>query len=129
MPESLKMTRYMVRRGSTGQFWMIWDREKRAPALVDGRAMIRLTEAEAELVLSNLTGSSNSILTGNEPLATRTWELTYGGAVALPCANEGDANVLARELLKKGHTVSAKTIEGFFTSEVDCGTPDIGLAC
>ena len=91
---------------------MVWDREKPGPAKIGDRPMVRLTEAEAEQAMSSLTVSSNR-MKGSQHLGSRTWEVKYGGSVTLPCAHENDAKLLARELLKKGHRVSARTIEGF----------------
>lgn len=39
----------------------------------------------------------------------KTWQVTYG-SVALPCRDETDARLLARELVKKGHRVAANTL-------------------
>jgi hypothetical protein len=66
-----KMARYIVRRGSTGDFWMVWDREKRGPAMVGDRALVRLTQDEAELALVGLTGQ---VRASEDPLNYKTWE-------------------------------------------------------
>jgi hypothetical protein len=50
------MVRYLIRRGSAGDFWIVWDREKRRPAMVGDRALVRLTQEQAELALVGLTG-------------------------------------------------------------------------
>ena len=39
----------------------------------------------------------------------KTWQVTFG-SVALPCRDETDARLLARELVKKGHRVAANTL-------------------
>jgi hypothetical protein len=41
----------------------------------------------------------------------KTWQVSYGNA-SVPCKTENDAKLLARELVKKGHQVSAETLEG-----------------
>jgi hypothetical protein len=44
-------------------------------------------------------------------LLGRKWQVSYG-SVSLQCKTEHDAKLLARELVKKGHRVSAGTLEG-----------------
>ena len=46
------MERYCVRRGIIG--WMVWDRERKGPAKVLDRKLIRLTEDQAQQVLRQL---------------------------------------------------------------------------
>ena len=41
----------------------------------------------------------------------KAWKVIYG-SVSVPCKTERDAKLLARELVKKGHRVSAETLEG-----------------
>jgi hypothetical protein len=108
-----KMARYIVRRGSTGQFWMVWDREKRGPAMVGDRALVRLTQGEAELALVGLTGQ---VRQSPDPADYKTWLVTYGAGASVSCLHEVDAKLLARELIKRGHKVSAKTMEGVLPS-------------
>jgi hypothetical protein len=103
------MVRYLIRRGSTGDYWMVWDREKRGPAMVGDRALVRLTQEQAELALVGLTGQ---VRASKDPLNYKTWEVIYGAGTTVPCTHEVDAKLLARELIKRGHKVSAKTIEG-----------------
>jgi len=107
------MTRYIVRRGSKGEFWMVWDREKRGPAMIGDRALVRLTQGEAELALVGLTGI---VRQRPDPADYKTWLVTYGAGASVPCLHEVDAKLLARELIKRGHKVSAKTIEGVLPS-------------
>ena len=107
------MARYLVRRGGTADSWMVWDREKRAPAEVNSRRLAYLTHDQAEQAFCDLTGlpprsTENSVNTG--------WEVTYSSGVTLPCAHELDAKLLARELVKRGHKVSAKTVEGVLSA-------------
>ena len=105
------MARYLVRRGVTADSWMVWDREKRGPADVDGRPLIHLTADQAELAFADLTGSSPR----SRPHTTSVnmaWKVTYGAGATLPCLHEVDAKLLARELVKRGHKVSARTAEG-----------------
>ena len=70
----------MFRRRSIGPFWMVWDREKRGPAKIGYRPMVRLTKAEAEQAMSGLTVTSNR-MKGSQHLGSRTWEVKYGGSV------------------------------------------------
>ena len=52
-----ELTRYLVRKGSTG--WMVWDRHARAPArLEEGRPAIGLTEEQAREIKDKLTKKS-----------------------------------------------------------------------
>jgi hypothetical protein len=88
---------------------MVWDREKRGPARLGDRAPVRLTQGEAELALVALSGQ---VRLSKDPLDSKTWEVTYGAGTTVPCTHEVDAKLLARELIKRGHKVSAKTIEG-----------------
>lgn len=41
----------------------------------------------------------------------KAWKVSYG-SVSISCRTEYDAKLLARELVKKGHRVSAETLEG-----------------
>jgi esterase/lipase len=41
----------------------------------------------------------------------KTWQVSYG-SVSISCKTEYDAKLLARELVKKGHNVSAGTLDG-----------------
>jgi hypothetical protein len=67
------MVRYLIRRRSTGEFWMVGDREKRGPAMVGDRELVRLTQGEAELALVGLTGK---VRASKDPLDYKTWEVT-----------------------------------------------------
>ena len=88
---------------------MIWDREMRAPVKdADGKPVVRLKRGVAEGIFTILTGGIEE-----KAAASRaTWLVTYGTA-SVECAHEVDAKLLARELIKKGHTVSARTLEGW----------------
>jgi hypothetical protein len=103
------MSRYLIRRGSTDGFYMVWDRERRGPAIIDDRQLVRLTLAEAEIALVGLTGEIGKSRTTPSYM---TWQVIYEAGTSVPCSHEVDAKLLARELVKKGHKVSAKTIEG-----------------
>jgi hypothetical protein len=92
------MVRYLIRRGSTGEFWMVWDREKRGPAMIGDRALVRLTQEQAELALVGLTGQ---VRPSKDPLNYITWEVIYGAGTTVPCTHEVDAKLLARELIKR----------------------------
>jgi hypothetical protein len=109
------MTRYMVRRDSIADFWMIWDRERRGPAQIGRCPLVRLTRAKAEWALIGLTGE---IKKGKDPPSWMTWQVIYGAGRTVPCAHEVDAKLLARELVKRGHKVSARTLEGILPSKI-----------
>jgi hypothetical protein len=109
------MTRYVVRRDSIAEFWMIWDRERRGPAQIGRRPLVRLTRAKAELTLVSLTGE---IKESKEPSSGMTWQVTYGAGRITPCAHEADAKLLAWELVKNGHKVSARTLQGILPSRI-----------
>jgi hypothetical protein len=79
--QDCKMARYIVRRGSTGDFWMVWDREKRAPAMVGDRALVRLKQGEAELALVGLTGQVRR--QSPDPADYKTWLVTYGAGTSV----------------------------------------------
>ena len=49
----MSMQRYFVRRGTIG--WMVWDRERKGPAVVLERELVRLSEEEANRSLGHLT--------------------------------------------------------------------------
>jgi hypothetical protein len=50
-----ELTRYLVRKGSTG--WMVWDRHAREPArLKEGRPAVELTEEQAREIKDKLLG-------------------------------------------------------------------------
>jgi hypothetical protein len=105
----IEMARYLVRRGGSADTWMVWDREKRGPAEANGKQLSYLTIDQAELAYADLTGSPPRSRTTSISTA---WEITYGGGAKLPCVHEVDAKLLARELVKRGHKVFAKTVEG-----------------
>ena len=49
----LPMQRYFIRRGTIG--WTVWDRERKGPAVVLERELVRLTEEQAIRSLGHLT--------------------------------------------------------------------------
>ena len=102
------MARYLVRQGNTGRGWMVWDRVKRGPAVVDGRELARLSRQDAYVAIALLNGPSFDSKKGPTPSA---WQVNYSGII-VDCRDEQDAKSLARELLRKGFRVSAGTIEG-----------------
>lgn len=112
------MARYLVRRCGAGDTWMVWDRVDRSPAILDGKALVHLTAEQAELAAAELTGQPlmsrklTDIPVNNELL------VICSGGVTRPCAHEVDAKLLARELLKRGHRVSAKTIDGVLPARI-----------
>jgi hypothetical protein len=105
------MTRYLVRRGGAADTWMVWDRERRCPAELEGRPLVHLTINQAESAFTDLTGLIATPRRQTYTSINNAWELTYGGGAKVPCLHEVDAKLLARELVKRGHSVSAKTVE------------------
>jgi hypothetical protein len=102
------MPRYLVRQGNTGRGWLVWDRVKRGPAVVDGRELARLPLEDAYVAIALLNGPG--IDSKKMPMPS-AWQLNYSG-IMINCRDEQDAKSLARELLRKGFRVSAETIEG-----------------
>jgi hypothetical protein len=78
--------------------------------MVGNRALVRLTQGEAELALAGLTGQVRK--QSPDPADYKTWLVTYGAGASVSSTHEVDAKLLGRELIKKGHKVSAKTIDG-----------------
>jgi hypothetical protein len=106
------MARYLVRRGGSADTWMVWDRHQRRPAEVNGKTLIHLTAAQAEVALSDLTGQPPKVRRQSDIPINNEWQVSYAGGATVPCAHEVDAKLLARELVKRGHIVSAQTVEG-----------------
>jgi hypothetical protein len=106
------MPRYLVRQGNIGRGWLVWDRLKRRPAVVDGRELARLPLEDAHAAIALLNGASFD--RKKVPLPS-PWQLNYSGIV-VNCRDELDAKNLARELVRKGFRVSARTIEGAITA-------------
>ena len=53
------LTRYLVRKGTT--HWMVWDRDGRAPARLEGgRPAVGLTEEQAREIKDELTKKSHA---------------------------------------------------------------------
>jgi signal transduction histidine kinase len=102
------MPRYLVRQGNTGRGWVVWDRVKRGPAVVDGRELARLSREDAYAAIALLNGPSFDNKKVPMPSA---WQVHYCGII-VDCRDEQDAKSLARELVRKGFRVSAGTIEG-----------------
>jgi hypothetical protein len=105
------MVRYVIRKGIKPDDWMVWDREIRKPAQLNGRALVRLKREQADLSFHILTGLPVKIAEN-----VKEWEVIYGSDIVLPCRDETDAKLLARELVKKGHRVSARTVDGLLPS-------------
>lgn len=81
---------------------MVWDRVNRRPAEINGKALIHLSAAQAEVALSDLTGQPPRIRKQSEIPINNEWQVTYAGGATLPCAHKVDAKLLARELVKRG---------------------------
>jgi hypothetical protein len=90
------MSRYLVRQGRTRSTWMVWDRVKRRPAVLDDRELVRLSRLEAEATFGRLIGRNSG---GELPMSSR-WQVTYCGRI-VDCRDEHDAKLLARELIKR----------------------------
>jgi hypothetical protein len=100
--------RYLIRQGQPSlSTWMVWDRVKRCPAVVDGRELVGLSREEAEAAHGRLIGRNSA---KDLPMPSG-WQVTYSGVV-VDCRDEEDAKRLARRLVGKGFRVSARTIEG-----------------
>jgi hypothetical protein len=102
------MHRYLVRQANAGPGWLVWDRFKRGPAVADGREVARLPLEDANAAIALLNGASFDSKKVPTPSA---WWVNYCG-ILVNCRDEQDAKRLARELLRKGFRVSARTIEG-----------------
>ena len=100
------MTRYFVRSGCDGD-WMVWDRTKHGPATLHGKQLSRLSRNAADAALARLGRRTN------EPLAIlrETWQISFEGNV-VECRDELDAKRVARDLIKRGHKVSAHAMDG-----------------
>jgi hypothetical protein len=100
--------RYLIRQGRPAlSTWMVWDRVKHRPAVVDGRELVGLSREEAEAAHGRLIGRNS----GKDLPMSSGWQVTYSGVV-VDCRDEEDAKRLARRLVGKGFRVSAGTIEG-----------------
>jgi hypothetical protein len=106
------MARYIVRRSGAAHTWMVWDRDNRAPVKVDGKLLAHFTAEQAELAFSALTGQPPRSRLRSEIPINSEWQVTF--AAASTALTEVDAKLLARELVKRGHQVFAKTVEGVF---------------
>jgi hypothetical protein len=51
-------SRFLVRQGSKG--WMVYDRQRKAPAMVGTRPVVNLTKQQAEEIERQLTAESKS---------------------------------------------------------------------
>jgi hypothetical protein len=54
------MARYLIRLGSARNTWMVWDRVKRRPAVLDDRELVRLSRLEAETAVGHLIGRNSA---------------------------------------------------------------------
>jgi len=106
------MSRYLVRRGSTEDTWMVWDRLERGPAMLRGRQLVGFSREDAETALKQMLVDGPTA--GAELLiAPKTsWLVSYGRMV-IGCRHEAEAKLLARDLLVKGNRVTAQTVDGF----------------
>jgi hypothetical protein len=98
------MHRYLVRQGNPGRGWLVWDRVKRGPAVVDGREVARLSRENAYAAIALLDGPS---FDGKKVPMPSAWRVIYSGII-VDCRDEQDAKSLARELVRKGFRVSAE---------------------
>jgi hypothetical protein len=87
---------------------MVWDRGRRGPAVLDNRKLGRLSLEQAEAALASLTGMG-AFLDGGLRTEGSGWLVIYGGGLTVDCRDELDAKRLARNLVLKGHRVSART--------------------
>ena len=51
-------TRFLVRQGSKG--WMVYDRQRKAPAMIGTRPLVNLTKEQAAEIERKLTAESES---------------------------------------------------------------------
>ena len=100
--------RYVLRKAAIPGFWMVWDRGRRGPAVLDNRKLGRLSLEEAEAALASLTGMG-AFLDRRLTTEGSGWLVIYGGGLTVDCRDELDAKRLARNLVLKGHRVSART--------------------
>jgi hypothetical protein len=102
--------RYVLREAPMPGFWMVWDRRRRGPAVLHDRRLGRLSLQQAEAALASLTGMGASLDRGT--IEGARWLVIYGGGLTVDCRDERDAKRIARDLVLKGHRVSARTAEG-----------------
>jgi hypothetical protein len=101
-PENIEtMQRYLVRQGNPGRGWLVWDRVKRGPAVVDGREVARLSRENAYAAIALLDGPS---VDGKKVPMPTAWQVIYSGIV-VDCRDEQDAKSLAEDLVRKGFRV------------------------
>jgi hypothetical protein len=98
------MHRYLVRQGNTGRGWLVWDRVRRGPAVVDGREVTRLSRENAFAAIALLDRPS---VDGKKVPMPTAWQVIYSGII-VDCRDEQDAISLAHELVKKGLRVRLK---------------------
>jgi hypothetical protein len=79
------MARYLVRRRRTADTWMVWDREQRTPAVVDGKPLVHLTDVLTELAFSGLTGQLPRSRKRSNISVNSEWEVIYGGGAISTC--------------------------------------------
>jgi len=88
---------------------MIWDRVTRGPATLNNRKLIRLSRKDAEATFAQLLSPEEQSTGVAQP--AHQWQLLYGHEV-VDCRDEHEAKILARTLIKKGLTVSARLSDG-----------------
>ncbi|HZR77119.1 hypothetical protein [Bradyrhizobium sp.] len=102
------MPRFLIRAGSAGD-WMVWDRAARGPATLNNRKLSKLSRQAAQAALGKLLSSEDR---ANEPaVQAGRWQVLYADRV-VDCRDVGEAQILARTLVKKGLKVSARLING-----------------
>jgi hypothetical protein len=99
------MHRYLVRQGNPGRGWLVWDRVKRGPAVVDGREVVRLSRENAYAAVALLDGPS---VDGRKVPMPTAWQVIYSGII-VDCRDEQDAKSLAQELVRRGFRVRLKS--------------------
>lgn len=56
MSDNTFQSRFLVRQGGKG--WMVYDRQRKGPALIDTKFAENLTEGQAHLIKQTLMGSA-----------------------------------------------------------------------
>jgi hypothetical protein len=86
---------------------MVWDRKEHGPATLYGKQLTRLSRDEADAALARLERCSNEPLS----LHQETWQIIYDGNV-VECRDELDAKHVARDLVRRGYQVTARSTDG-----------------
>jgi hypothetical protein len=108
--------RYLARKGSAGSYWMVWDRAKRGPALIDNRPLVQLSREAANAAVRSLSGENQD--DDQISQSATKWQVTYGGHVTVDCRDEHDAKMLAQRLVEKGYRISARTRAGLLPARI-----------